>query len=165
MIIIEGLNGTGKTALAKKLCKDLDFEIHKFLKIPATQEEFDQQVQKSISLIDKPVIQDRCPMISEPIYGTYNRDELFMSLSVGKKIILKHKPILIWTDTLHPKPRRRLNYVEKIVKSYSLFFMTLKWSKSMLLLWNYATIDYDYFLKYKVLPAISWRKKEQDATR
>lgn len=69
MIILEGPNGAGKSTLAKKLSVDLGFRIHKFTEIPKTKAEWQTNHEKSLELLKEPVIQDRCPAISEWVYA------------------------------------------------------------------------------------------------
>lgn len=145
MIILEGPNGTGKTTLAKRLSSDLGFEIHKFGKIPDTQDEFDLQVEKSLSLINSPIIQDRCPMISEESYGNHNRGENFASVSRSLDTIVKSKPILIYTNGIPNSSY--FEYDRHVGLSYFLFFNRLIDLAFFPLLWNWSKTDYDQFLK------------------
>lgn len=85
MIIIEGPDGSGKSTLARDLAEKSGMEIHHFGPPPKTQRELSERLKKSADLMTRPVIQDRTPWISEPIYGYLMRGE---------------NPFITWSDSL-----------------------------------------------------------------
>lgn len=71
MIIIEGPEGSGKSHLAGLLRKYTSFETHHFGAPPKDLEELNQRLDKSRELLKLPVIQDRSPWVSEPVYSRF----------------------------------------------------------------------------------------------
>ncbi len=73
MIILEGIDGSGKTSLAKRLCRDLGLPIHERASHSITgpvPDPFGWAEKDIKSWYDQPLsIYDRHPMISEFIYG------------------------------------------------------------------------------------------------
>lgn len=75
MIVLEGINGVGKTTLAKKLVKDLCKYTHfpfEYRKIPRSMTKTHLYLNAAYSrelMRRKHIIQDRTPVVSEAIYG------------------------------------------------------------------------------------------------
>ena len=69
MIIIEGPEGSGKSRLADLLRRNTSFEVHHFGAPPSSIEELDRRLDRSREMLTLPVIQDRSPWVSEPIYS------------------------------------------------------------------------------------------------
>lgn len=78
MIIIEGMDGSGKTTLAKRLAKDLKIPINHFGAPPQSRVEFVQRCLTSVRLFHHPIIQDRTPFISELMYARISNREPYM---------------------------------------------------------------------------------------
>lgn len=80
LVIIEGIDGTGKTLLAKQLAAELNIPLADKLVGPGGPRDFDGLVKMTVEIIEgceylrsigKPInkIYDRFPLLSEPIYG------------------------------------------------------------------------------------------------
>lgn len=69
MIILEGPEGSGKSYLAKQLAEATNLPVHHFGGPPKSAEQHARQLQKSMELLKHPIIQDRSPWVSEPVYN------------------------------------------------------------------------------------------------
>lgn len=70
MLIIEGPEGSGKSRLAELLRNHTSFEVvHSRPPLTQDPEELDRRLERSRALLLLPVIQDRTPWVSEPIYS------------------------------------------------------------------------------------------------
>jgi hypothetical protein len=99
MIIIEGPDSSGKTRLAQKLSQDLgNIVIHNFGGPPKDYTETIDRAFKSIALMTQRVIQDRTPLISEPVYGRFMRNENIehITCSMSFPIIKQMAPVIIY---------------------------------------------------------------------
>ena len=128
-IIIEGVDGTGKTTLANKLSKFTGFPI-KHRSKPESEEEkklmYKSYVESITSGTDE--IWDRC-WYSEMVYGPIMRDQTYIGFSemyhLEKLLIQNGGGIIIYcTDSL-PLIWRRLkkrgeNYITSFFKLYQL---------------------------------------------
>ena len=120
MIILEGPNGAGKSVLAEKLSERYGLVTHKFKEIPQNLREFNRQQNKSIELIHRPIIQDRCPIISDYCYARYNtqRRRPLCTANEIVSFLRTFKPLLIfcWAQRLkptRPTPIREMQWVPK----------------------------------------------------
>lgn len=154
MIIIEGPNGSGKSVLAEKLARDLNFTIHKFMKIPQTIDEFNDQSKISMELIGKEVVQDRCPMISDWVYAPHNANRApYMTIGQVKGMLSDLRPTTIFceTDKLNPKNRSYPSQLLKLIRfTYLDFFKFLDTPIALnipLFRYDYTKTNYDYFLE------------------
>lgn len=86
MIIIEGFDGSGKSKLATRLSNDLGPSVPIFHQAgrPMSNVDTYQRVLLSLSACAQPVIQDRCSIISEAVYGD----------------ILRKVPLVLWRDAV-----------------------------------------------------------------
>jgi hypothetical protein len=82
MIIIEGLDESGKTTLAKYLAKELGIRTHHFGGPPKTYREFYSRCVQSTLMFGRRIIQDRCPFISELVYGHLRDSDPFIKQDV-----------------------------------------------------------------------------------
>jgi hypothetical protein len=95
MIILEGPNGCGKTALSGSLAKALDMPIVKFPK-PLTRANVEMNLYTVVHM-DQKVILDRHPMISDLVYSPI----MFSARSVlpwNPRILERHIVIYCVTD-------------------------------------------------------------------
>jgi adenylate kinase family enzyme len=69
-IIIEGIDGTGKSTLAKKIAKGFDIPLHISGARPKTLEEYRQRVKEELAIKDG--VLDRCCAISNYCYQSVN---------------------------------------------------------------------------------------------
>lgn len=71
MLIVEGPDGSGKSTLVKTLQIMFDIPtVVQWNKPPKTADELAANLKRSKNLVKTPVIQDRIPWITEPIYDT-----------------------------------------------------------------------------------------------
>lgn len=96
MLIIEGIDGSGKTTLAKQLAKDLNIKRYHFGPPPENFKEFQTRCMKSAMLFHRLIIQDRTPFISELMYGTLRESGPFINIEKSRFIIQVNTPILIY---------------------------------------------------------------------
>lgn len=96
LIIIEGLDNSGKSTLAQKLSHQLNIPIQEGSGPPKTEEEFIDRVNRYLE-IEPPVIFDRHPVISESIYGPIIRNKDIVTPSM-KVRLFNSKPIIIYCD-------------------------------------------------------------------
>ena len=75
MIVIEGPDGSGKTTLAYKLAEHTNWLYYHGGDPPKTKAEVDDRIYKMQSDARRPVIYDRCTLISEQIYGPIFRNK------------------------------------------------------------------------------------------
>lgn len=156
MIVLEGPNGAGKSTLAKKLSKDLGFRIHKFDKVPETREEWQANHEESLRLLKEPVIQDRCPAISELIYREMpfcNIDDAANFLGRAFNLLpVMPSVIFVSTDDLQPK-----EYVFddeelcKIQRKYSILWNILGQKLDLKTSVRLLSYDYKVLNSYEVL--------------
>lgn len=103
-IIVEGIDGTGKSTLVNELCIELDFSSIKYKEHPKTIPDLNSRISRSIiAMIEGSTIQDRSPLISDLMYSKYNRT-LYPSYDwqKSKTILDKLNPIIIFCDTSIP---------------------------------------------------------------
>lgn len=110
MIVIEGLDGSGKSTLAKRLAKDLEIPYFHHGAPTESFAEFWEKCNNSAILFQRPIVQDRTPIISEYIYGKFRNREQFIDLQKSQDWIRESLIVLIYC-----RPER---YIESTVKSY-----------------------------------------------
>lgn len=150
MIVVEGMDNTGKTTLVKKLAKEFD------LKIVKSPGPVDQGLENSLKWMrktlennDLQVIYDRYPLISERIYGPIIRKNDVLApywIKLVRKF-LDREPILIYCrppidDILNFGEREQMEgVVERAKELVELYDEYMKWfSKKMgtrLVVYNY----------------------------
>lgn len=109
MIVIEGLDNSGKSTLAKVIAHRLGYNIQESEGPPKSQEEINSRVER-YNMMPRNTIFVRHPSISQPIYAlcretaTEQVDELLVKEFISKR------PLMIYCDPL----RRGLSgHVEK----------------------------------------------------
>lgn len=96
MIVIEGLDGAGKSFLAKRLSKDLGIPLFHHGKPAENIVEFRRKCMRSAILFHHPIIQDRTPFISEAIYGHYRDYDPFIMRETAEFTIRVNPIILLY---------------------------------------------------------------------
>jgi hypothetical protein len=96
MIIIEGIDGSGKSMLAKRLSIDLGIKKHHFGAPPDALPEFNRRCNRSAILFSHAIIQDRTPFISEAIYGHLRPEGPFLEWKKSQEVIRQSNPHLIY---------------------------------------------------------------------
>jgi len=117
MIIIEGPDGTGKSTLAARL-RDLTlFHIEHYAEPPMTYDDFLRRKYKACWLMTQKVIQDRCPIISEYVYGSAFGRSLISRKEVDLIFERLDTPIFIYCNKEYehvPDPKETAEYLEKL---------------------------------------------------
>jgi hypothetical protein len=139
MVIVEGIDGSGKSTLAKRLAKDLGIGRFHFVGPPHDIREFRSRCCLSAINFYRPIVQDRTPFISEPIYGVLDNREIYMTKdeSYCSLAIPMLRPILIYcrpeTNFLHrPEKHENPEYLKlindnwnRLLDSYDTFMCSL----------------------------------------
>jgi adenylate kinase family enzyme len=146
MIILEGPNKAGKTTLAGKLAKGLDWDIHKFATIPQVRRDYDWQVKKSLELLSTQTIQDRTPIISDLVYAEFNTNRTsFSTLTRLHYLFANHKAVIVYCNfdadksQIADKYRRLFNFADE----------------DEYLAYNYETDEYSHLLQ-SIRDRIKW---------
>lgn len=103
LIIVEGMDNTGKSTLAMKIASDLKAVFVNNRHKPQTYDEVcDWTVAMSRLSLEQPqhIVSDRWAAISEPVYGPICRNHYVLSLSQIKEIYTyaqrNSAPLIIW---------------------------------------------------------------------
>jgi hypothetical protein len=105
MVIVEGCDNTGKTTLIEKLMADFPILV-RAPKSPGPAPG-DEQWDFMMGYLSKPpkettpIIFDRFPLISEPVYGVAVRDGSALDgdkIKLGTKLLRKHQPLIIYAE-------------------------------------------------------------------
>lgn len=131
MIIIEGMDGGGKTHLAKQLSKKLDLRVRHFGPPPKSYREFYSRCVRSTFMFGRRIIQDRCPFVSEVVYGSLREDVPEYNPWMKERIAVKQltneylNPIVIHCRPIghylhHPENYDKDEYLSKIKKNWPL---------------------------------------------
>lgn len=104
MIIVEGMDNTGKSTLAKLLSDTFQLPVVDRQGRPETDDEMMQQIM-SFLLLDPPAILDRHPLISERVYGLILKDrrDIFqppLTFSFYLERLLRDDPLIIYCRPL-----------------------------------------------------------------
>lgn len=98
MIIVEGCDNSGKTVLTERLTQDLKLVLIRCRRLPKSREDvfrFSHHVE--VMARHFPVILDRHPAISEPIYGPICRQKHLLNPGDQEQILTRaEKPLIIY---------------------------------------------------------------------
>lgn len=94
LIVVEGPDGAGKSTLLKRLSIDLSREVF-HTGGPKTEEESQRWMMKIRNVADKPMIADRVPYISDPIYQRICYDNT-SSYDDRRPELLEVNPVLVY---------------------------------------------------------------------
>ena len=152
MIIVEGPDNSGKTTLISQLAKDLNRVTIKGIR-PQTFWEIKTWCQV-IEKFPWPVILDRFPLISEPVYGPIirgvsliTREEALIELKLLNPIIIYCRPSLsIIKDFQLPQMAGVPNHIDKIVNAYDDWMVQIGRQNTMMV-YNYEAHLYHQTLK------------------
>jgi predicted HAD superfamily Cof-like phosphohydrolase len=98
IIIIEGCDFAGKSTLINKLSKDLSLLAIKAIR-PRTMDDVDNWLDKVTYLTaDEPIICDRTPLISEPIYGDIIRGNPVIDAFSAERDLSMLYPIVVFCN-------------------------------------------------------------------
>lgn len=154
MIVVEGMDNTGKTTLVNKLAEEFD------LKVVKSPGPVDQGLENSLKWMqetlenkDLQVIYDRYPLISERIYGPIIRKKDILAPYWDKLVrkFLLREPLLIYCrppikDILNFGEREQMEgVIERAEELAELYDEYMKWfSKKMgtrFVVYNYRDSD------------------------
>lgn len=96
MIVIEGIDGSGKTRLTQRLARDLGINRCHFDGPPENYKEFRARCNQSSIWFHRPVIQDRCPFISELMYAQVEDRDPYLSIQESKNALFIGLPLLVY---------------------------------------------------------------------
>lgn len=147
MIVIEGMDGSGKTTLAKRLSKDLNIPRTYSVSPPENHKEFLNRCMKSAILFNKPIIQDRIPFISEIIYAQIENRDPYLSEKTALNILRLNSPLLIYCQS---------TYIHHVIKNYDI-------KKRLELIkqnWLKLQSDYDTFMAKLQTIQYNWAAKK-----
>jgi hypothetical protein len=128
MIVIEGLDGSGKTHLARRLARDLNSGRCHFDGPPENIREWKARCNQSAIWFQKPVIQDRTPFISELVYGWIEGRDPYIDVDTTLRILRAAAPIIIYCRPdrfIHnPNESESLNYLELLKSNWAVMLST-----------------------------------------
>lgn len=160
MIIIEGMDNTGKSTLVTRLSKDLKLVLVNNQKRPAHAQEALTYIQGVLTLArDFRVIADRWAPISEPIYGPICRNtHLFTNQDLQQQLgmTLQVNPLIIYCRP--PTPRVLdfgnqaqmdgvIDNADKLLGSYDAFMGNLVGMGFTVVNYDWTIDDYTDILK------------------
>jgi hypothetical protein len=96
MIVIEGIDGSGKTTLSKRLAKDLNIHRFHFKGRPVDEREFKTRCMQSSINFQRPIIQDRTPFVSELMYGLLDGRDPYLSIETARFALSMGIPVMIY---------------------------------------------------------------------
>lgn len=119
MIIVEGIDGSGKTTLAKRLAKDLGIKRYHFKGPPKSLREFKSWCTQTSVNLHKPTVHDRVPFISEPMYARIKSHDPFITLEETRFALATAPIVLIYCRPenafLHrPDPSEDSEYLRRL---------------------------------------------------
>jgi hypothetical protein len=123
MILVEGIDGSGKTELVNQLASDLGIAKHKFRGPPEDKNEWDRRCNLSRTWFTQTVIQDRTPFISECAYGCMTNRNPYITIDETLQIMREYAPILIYC-----RPTRFLHNLSEFDTSEYVESLKLNWS-------------------------------------
>ncbi len=101
MIIVEGIDGSGKSFLVKRLSKDLGIPTFRFKGVPEDREEFERRCITTQHFLTAKIICDRIPHISESIYGHLRSVSPFISWESSQATLKVFNPLVIYCRPLN----------------------------------------------------------------
>lgn len=123
MIVIEGMDGSGKTTLAKRLAKDLKIPYFHHGAPAVTLTEFRRKCMRSTVLFQRPIVQDRTPLISECIYGEFKPGEPFMLWGDSQHWIKTAMIVLIYC-----RPAKHIHRPDEYESAEYIEWLKTNWS-------------------------------------
>lgn len=174
MIIIEGMDNTGKSTLAKKLSLKFNLKIIKSSGPPEDKESWIKKIHYSIDQSKKGInfIYDRHPLISEYVYGPILRGKNLLDNEEGNQLwkeFIEIQPFIIYCRPpifciIKYGERKQMNGVIKntnlLVRAYDSFIAEV--SKSMEVFhYNYLeNTEYKIFIKIRYY--LNWKVEPRD---
>lgn len=154
IIILEGCDKTGKTTLAKEICRQLGY---KYVKVSNPKGDPYQEYKKLIKEVKEPTLFDRLH-IGEPVYGPVMRKVNLLpkdKFNHIEDLLLQHDAKIVYTHNTHDFIEKKFDEdnetflkkedIAKIVLAYEI---TLRWSR--LPIFRYKIGDgYDWINKLK----------------
>lgn len=133
MIIIEGPDRSGKTTLANYLSNVLKIPIIHSAGPAKSQKEFLQIVNQTQINFNRKLIQDRTPIISEAIYGTFRPDHKpYIIWRSSQRLMASYKHLLIYCRPprelfdFSGEPKLVRDNADEIIKLYDRYFGQLE---------------------------------------
>lgn len=132
MIIIEGMDGAGKTTLFTQIARHLNTladplyrktQMLPSIGIPVDDNElFTRMLEEQRNADTRTAISDRCEIISDFVYGGINRARRLIALDMVTQFGLDKKPFFIFCDPTHEAPENhdsfRKMWVERVAQKY-----------------------------------------------
>ncbi len=107
-IVIEGPDATGKSTLAKTLCRETGIPIVNGGGPSKSNEEIEERAMRYLRM-EGSFICDRHPCVSEPIYGKFRNPQTFLKTSIID-FFYKTKPFFIYCHGTAPGEHQLKDY-------------------------------------------------------
>lgn len=125
MIVIEGMDGSGKTTLAKQLAKELGVQYFHHGEPPKDFADFRRKCVRSAILFQRPIIQDRSPFISESIYGMFRNREPYITVEKSQEQLKSALGVII----IYCRPERHIHQPKNYDSADYLNWLKINWKR------------------------------------
>lgn len=159
MIIIEGLDNTGKSFLVKRLSKDMGLLAMNNQRRPQASRDISDYMHMVMDLSHRfPVILDRLALISEPIYGPICRGQFMLSnwqihtltyqLKDRKPAIVYCRPpdSIILKFGAEPQMPGVIEHGPELLKAYDISMAQLKLGGFNVITYDWTTDSYEQLM-------------------
>ncbi len=159
LIIVEGMDNTGKTTLIQRVSEDLKLLVMNNRKKPVNSDEMEKYLATVSSLaLEYPVILDRLCTISEPVYGqlrktgpVIDKDTLFThmkQMSLARPMIIYCRPptgvVLNFGD--RPQMDGVIEKAPQLLEAYDHSMNRLAQMGFKVVHWDYTNYNYNWIL-------------------